>query len=150
MSDNQLIIELNQQPIELCKLLKIANLVSGGGEAKIVISEGYVYLNGDVEYQKRKKIYHNDIIEFNGDAIQVVINKNLAEHLTTETIATETIIPEHLASEAINTRVLKSQPDCHHNKQKNKADKKKKSPIFENTNALNETNKVRKRKPISF
>jgi ribosome-associated protein len=72
---NQL-IEISEQPIPLCQLLKIANLVSGGGEAKIVISEGYVLLNNEVEYQKRKKVYENDIVEFNGEIIQVVINPN--------------------------------------------------------------------------
>ena len=69
-------IEISAQPIALCQLLKIANLVSGGGEAKIVISEGYVLLNDEVEYQKRKKVYHNDIVEFNGDVIQVVVTDN--------------------------------------------------------------------------
>lgn len=70
-------IQLDQQPIELCKLLKIADLVSGGGEAKVVISEGYVVLNGEVEFQKRKKVYHNDVVEFNGEVLQVIINDNL-------------------------------------------------------------------------
>lgn len=72
MTTPTLEIELPNQPIELCKLLKIADLVGGGGEAKVVISEGYVYLNGEVETQKRKKIYHNDIVEFNGEAILVI------------------------------------------------------------------------------
>lgn len=67
------VVEIHQQPIELCKLLKIANLVGGGGEAKIVISEGYVLLNGEVEFQKRKKVYEHDIIEFNGEMIQVAL-----------------------------------------------------------------------------
>jgi len=71
MSEQFPIVEISTQPIELCKLLKIANMVSGGGEAKIVISEGYVLLNGDVEFQKRKKIYDQDIIEFNGELIKV-------------------------------------------------------------------------------
>lgn len=71
MSDDYPIVTISTQPIELCKLLKIANMVAGGGEAKIVISEGYVYLNGEVEFQKRKKIYADDIIEFNGDVVQV-------------------------------------------------------------------------------
>ena len=70
MSSNFPLIDISTQPIELCKLLKIANMVSGGGEAKIVISEGYVLLNNEVEFQKRKKVYHDDIIEFNGDIIQ--------------------------------------------------------------------------------
>ncbi len=75
-------IQLAQQPIELCKLLKVADFVSGGGEAKVVISEGYVLLNGEVEFQKRKKIYHNDIVEFNGEVIQVIVNEALAEQIS--------------------------------------------------------------------
>ena len=59
MSDTFIEIELTQQPIELYKLLKIADLVSGGGEAKVVISEGYVLLNGEVEYQSAYTIEAN-------------------------------------------------------------------------------------------
>ncbi len=70
--DNITQVEVSYQPIELCKLLKIANMVGGGGEAKIVISEGYVLLNNEVEFQKRKKVYHQDIIEFNGEVIEVI------------------------------------------------------------------------------
>mgnify|MGYP001425539890 FL=1 len=81
MSDSYLVVELNHQPVELCKLLKIADLVGGGGEAKIVISEGYVLLNGEVEYQKRKKVYHEDVVEFNGEIVQLIINDELNEHL---------------------------------------------------------------------
>jgi len=90
MAESYLEIQLDQQPIELCKLLKIADLVTGGGEAKVVISEGYVSLNGEVEYQKRKKIYHNDMIEFNGETIQVIINEDLTENLVDTTLADNT------------------------------------------------------------
>ncbi|MGB2738959.1 MAG: RNA-binding S4 domain-containing protein [Cognaticolwellia sp.] len=65
------LVDISVQPIELCKLLKIANMVGGGGEAKIVISEGYVLLNNEVEFQKRKKVRHDDIVEFNGETVQV-------------------------------------------------------------------------------
>lgn len=78
MTDALPLINVSVQPIELCKLLKIANMVGGGGEAKIVISEGYVAVNNEVEFQKRKKIYHDDIVEFNGEIIQV----NVVEELT--------------------------------------------------------------------
>lgn len=78
MIDDIPLINISIQPIELCKLLKIANMVGGGGEAKIVISEGYVAVNNEVEFQKRKKIYHEDIIEFNGEIFQV----NFVEDLT--------------------------------------------------------------------
>ncbi len=73
-----LAIEFEREPIELCKLLKVANLVGGGGEAKMVISEGYVYLNGEVEYQKRKKIYFEDIVQFNGEAVMPILNPDPA------------------------------------------------------------------------
>ena len=90
MSESYLEIQLDQQPIELYKLLKIADLVAGGGEAKVVISEGYVLLNGEVEYQKRKKVYHNDIVEFNGEVLQLIINEHfedaLSDQLTNEKI----------------------------------------------------------------
>ncbi len=69
------IINVDIEPIELCKLLKIANLVGGGGEAKIVISEGYVLVNNEPEFQKRKKIYDGDIVEFNGELIQVSVDQ---------------------------------------------------------------------------
>lgn len=78
MSSPPEIITITEQPIELCKLLKIANMVGGGGEAKIVISEGYVFLNGEVEYRKRKKVVDGDIVEFNGEVIQVEFDASLA------------------------------------------------------------------------
>ena len=58
-------IEVDAHPIELYKLFKIANLVSGGGEAKHIISEGYVAVNGEIETRKRRKIMDGDLIEFN-------------------------------------------------------------------------------------
>ncbi len=60
-------IGVDSLPIELYKALKIANLVSGGGEAKFVISEGYVAVNGELEQRKRRKLEEGDIIEFNGE-----------------------------------------------------------------------------------
>nr|WP_087025222.1 RNA-binding S4 domain-containing protein [Thaumasiovibrio subtropicus] len=60
-------IEVDSLPIELYKALKIANVVSGGGEAKFVISEGYVAVNGELEQRKRRKLEEGDVIEFNGE-----------------------------------------------------------------------------------
>ena len=75
-------IELEQHPIELYKLLKIANLVSGGGEAKVLISNGHVLLNGELEIQKRKKVYSGDIIEFNNDLIELICHSQPIEKTT--------------------------------------------------------------------
>lgn len=74
-------IELEEHPIELYKLLKIANLVSGGGEAKMLIGNGHVLLNGDIETQKRKKIYSGDIIEFNNDLVELICHAKPIETL---------------------------------------------------------------------
>ena len=64
-----IIVVLKKQPVELCKILKFENLVMSGGEAKYVISQGMVMVNGRVETRKRKKILAGDIIEFNGQKI---------------------------------------------------------------------------------
>jgi len=57
MSSSNKEIFINQEPVELYKILKFEGLASNGGEAKMVISEGMVKLNGTIETQKRKKIY---------------------------------------------------------------------------------------------
>lgn len=65
-------VEVSSQPIELYKVLKIANAISGGGEAKHVISEGYVFVNGEEETRKRRKVYDGDLIEFNQEFYVVI------------------------------------------------------------------------------
>jgi ribosome-associated protein len=72
---------INREPIDLSKLLKLDNVVSGGGEAKILISEGGVKLNGEVETRKRKKVFVGDIVEYLDRAIQVVLKTPSDEDL---------------------------------------------------------------------
>jgi len=62
-------VEMLREPLELFKILKFEGMASSGGEAKSVIDQGLVLLNGVVEMQKRKKIVSGDIIEFNGEKI---------------------------------------------------------------------------------
>jgi len=57
-------IKISEEPIELYKILKFENMVDSGGEAKNVISEGQVIVNGKVETRKRKKIFSGDVVEF--------------------------------------------------------------------------------------
>ncbi|MDP2561847.1 RNA-binding S4 domain-containing protein [Psychrobium sp. 1_MG-2023] len=68
------IVEVNVEPIELYKVLKIENLVEGGGEAKIRISQGEVMLNGLIETRKRKKVYHGDVVEYQGQLLKVSVD----------------------------------------------------------------------------
>jgi len=58
--------------IELIKLLKFSGLVSTGGEAKIVVDEGEVKLNGQTEFRRRAKLKRGDVIEFRGEKITLV------------------------------------------------------------------------------
>ncbi|MFZ6051775.1 RNA-binding S4 domain-containing protein [Halocola ammonii] len=50
--------------IELIKLLKALNLVSSGGEAKSVVEDGLIQVNGEVETRKRRKLKPGDQVEF--------------------------------------------------------------------------------------
>ena len=63
--------DISEEPIELYKILKFNNMVDSGGEAKYVISEGRVTVNGQVETRKRKKIVSGDVIEFQEKKIRV-------------------------------------------------------------------------------
>lgn len=53
-------IYINTFPVELNKLLKLENFVQSGGEAKTVILEGLILVNGEVETRIRKKIFEGD------------------------------------------------------------------------------------------
>ena len=58
--------------IPLIQLLKAANLVQTGGEAQIVVTEGEVKYNGQVDYRKRLKVKPGDVIEFRNEKIMVI------------------------------------------------------------------------------
>ncbi len=58
--------------IKLGQLLKKAGMVSSGVEAKIVIQEGEVLVNGEVETRRGKKIYDGDEVTFDGETVRVV------------------------------------------------------------------------------
>ena len=64
-------IKISKEPIELNKLLKFENLVASGCEAKVVILEGLVSLNGSVASQLRKKVVAGDKIQFQGQEFTV-------------------------------------------------------------------------------
>lgn len=67
------VVKISEEPIELYKILKFENLVDSGGEAKYVISEGQVRVNGKVETRKRKKIFSGDVVEFGKNKIRVQV-----------------------------------------------------------------------------
>lgn len=64
-------VKITTEPVELYKILKFEGMVASGGEAKNVISNGQVLVNGVVETQKRKKINSGDTIEFNNEKLML-------------------------------------------------------------------------------
>lgn len=58
--------------IKLGQLLKAAGLVDSGSEAKIMILDGQVQVNGQVCTQRGKKLYSGDLVEFNGEQVTLI------------------------------------------------------------------------------
>ena len=73
------VVEVSKQPVELFKILKFEGMVGSGGEAKLVIADGMVLVNGEVETRKRKKIMSGEIIEFGQDIIRIEFNAQMNE-----------------------------------------------------------------------
>ena len=67
-------VVVREVPIELCQFIKFAGLTGTGGEAKQVISQGLVTLNGAVETQKRKKLLVGDRVAYDGKVIVVALS----------------------------------------------------------------------------
>ncbi|MEE1030553.1 MAG: RNA-binding S4 domain-containing protein [Ruminococcus sp.] len=65
------IIKLRDEFIKLGQALKAANLVEDGVEAKIVIQDGLVKVNNEVDTRRGRKLYDGDIVEFEGQQIKV-------------------------------------------------------------------------------
>ncbi len=61
--------KLTGEHIALFQLLKATHLCGTGGEAKIMIGEGLVTVDGDVETRLRKKIRTGEVVEYKGEQI---------------------------------------------------------------------------------
>ena len=58
--------------IKLGQALKKAGLVGSGVDAKMVIQDGLVSVNGEVEVQRGKKLHGGEIISYNGEQVKIV------------------------------------------------------------------------------
>ena len=58
--------------IPLCDLLKTTGLCQTGGHAKIVIADGLVKVDGEVELRKRCKMKKGQTVEFEGQKIKII------------------------------------------------------------------------------
>ena len=65
-------IKLREEFIKLGQALKAADLVSDGVEAKFVIQDGLVEVNGEVDTRRGRKLYDGDLVSFDGESIKIV------------------------------------------------------------------------------
>ena len=67
-----LTVKLRDDHIRLGQAIKAAGAAGSGVEAKFLIKDGLVKVNGETEYQRGKKLYDGDRIECSGETIQIV------------------------------------------------------------------------------
>ena len=61
-------LEVGDRPINLTQVLKLSGSVLSGGEAKVLIAEGRVRVNGEVELRKRRQMAAGDVVQIEGGA----------------------------------------------------------------------------------
>jgi len=64
-------ITIKDEYIRLGQAMKLAGVVMGGGEAKEVIAEGLVEVNGETEVRRGRKLYKGDVFSYNGEKVKV-------------------------------------------------------------------------------
>jgi ribosome-associated protein len=65
------VVHLKDGYIKLGQALKAANLVESGADAKAVIQEGLVMVNGEVDTRRGKKLVEGDMVEYNGETVKI-------------------------------------------------------------------------------
>ena len=72
--DNSIPVSISTEYIKLQDAMKFANIVYSGGEAKALIQEGQVLVNGEVCTMRGKKLYPGDKFSFNGDTYLITVH----------------------------------------------------------------------------
>lgn len=65
-------IKIKGEYIKLGQALKLAGMVSSGVEAKVMIQNGQVKVNGEVEFQRGKKLHSGDVFSYNGEEAEIL------------------------------------------------------------------------------
>ena len=73
--DNSVHVAITTEYIKLQDAMKYANIVYSGGEAKTLIQEGQVLVNGEVCTMRGKKLYNGDKFEFMGQTYLITANE---------------------------------------------------------------------------
>lgn len=70
------VIKIKDDNIKLGQLIKLAGLVDSGVEAKYAIQNSLVYVNGQIDTRRGRKVIQGDIIKFKNEEIKVETNEN--------------------------------------------------------------------------
>lgn len=65
-------IKLREEYIKLGQVIKAAGFVEDGVEAKYVIQDGLVKVNGEIDTRRGRKLYDGDVVSFQGKEIKVI------------------------------------------------------------------------------
>jgi len=72
MSVQKIEFKIDEEYIELIKLLKATQVAQTGGHAKMLVDDGLVYVNGELEERKRAKIRKGFMVEIDELSIHIV------------------------------------------------------------------------------
>lgn len=64
-------VEIRGEMIRLGQLMKLADLVEVGADAKLLLDEGLVTVNGEVEQRRGRQLHRGDVIEVDGETVRV-------------------------------------------------------------------------------
>jgi len=70
---------IDREPVELYKILKFEGLAASGAEAKLIISDGLVSVNGQIETRKRRKMYADDELCIHEQVLRLVLDVSGAQ-----------------------------------------------------------------------
>lgn len=71
MNKKTIKIRIETNYVQLQQLLKLADLIDSGGQAKIYLNENKVSVNGELENRRGRKLYPKDIIEVSGNLFEI-------------------------------------------------------------------------------
>lgn len=67
-------VQIRDESIRLGQFLKLASLIENGADAKAVIGDGLVQVNGDVEVRRGRQLRSGDVVAFEGHEVRVARN----------------------------------------------------------------------------
>ncbi|GIE24123.1 RNA-binding protein [Winogradskya humida] len=66
-------VAIGSDMIRLGQFLKLADLIETGGEAKLVIADGDVKVNGEIDTRRGRQLHPGDVVAVNGNSAKVVL-----------------------------------------------------------------------------